>query len=268
MDKKRLPDKPEVINVPNFWTRVSTSVKPLLALDYDGTLAPFRINRAEAYPLPGIVDLLNDINKAGKTFLAIVSGRPLSEVMSLTGNLNITFVGSHGFEMKYPDTGIVVTPPDPLQLEGLEAARRIVSGLDLGHLIEIKAACVALHTRALRANQAQRVEDQVHALWSNIAVSKDLYCRRFDGGIEVLAKGRNKGDAVSGLIAESGADFSVYIGDDTTDEDVFRFLKGRGIGVRVGDPQVPTMADGFLPDCRTVREFLESWLLLDSGEEG
>ncbi|MDA8305349.1 MAG: hypothetical protein M0Z81_00730 [Deltaproteobacteria bacterium] len=82
-----------------------------------------------------------------------------------------------------------------------------------------------------------------------------------------MPQGWNKGSAVLRLLARSDADLPVYIGDDTTDEDVFSVLAGRGIGIRVGRPEAPpTAADGFLPDCDAVRELLKTWLLIDSSK--
>jgi trehalose 6-phosphate phosphatase len=260
---KKIPDKPEVINAPDFWSRLRNSKKPFLGLDYDGTLAPFRVNRTEAYPLPGVVGLLKDIDRTTKTFVAIVSGRPISELMSLVGEHSVTFVGSHGFEFKYPGSEICTVSLSARQEKGLEIARQILKKLDLVPLMETKAGSVALHTRALQLNQAELVAGQVFSLWTDLASSNDLDCNRFNGGIEILAAGWNKGRAVLKLLAGSEVDLPVYIGDDTTDEDVFKVLKGRGIGIRVGPPQTPTAADGFLPNCEAVRELLKTWLSLE-----
>lgn len=268
MNHKPLSRKPQVIKLPDFWTQMSVSSKRFLALDYDGTLAPFRIDRAEAYPLPGIVDTLKEIERAGKTFLAIVSGRPISEVISFLDGLNITFVGSHGFELKHPGHRITLVNPDSEQLEGLRAASRFARDLELEGSIEIKTAGVALHTRAMEVTRAELVERRIYETWSNIASSRNLRCRRFSGGIEIVAGGWNKGDVVLRLIEEAAAEFNVYIGDDTTDEDVFRSLPGYGVGIRVGNPEKSSMAAGFLRDCGMVQEFLGTWLSVDSGEKG
>lgn len=259
------PNEPKIINVPDFWALARKSARRFLGLDYDGTLAPFAVDRTSAHPLPGVVELLGKLSGFGKTFVAIVSGRAISEVMSLVGDPGVTFVGSHGFEFKYPGGEIVATRPGQRQADGLESARRVASRSELGHLVEIKTASVALHTRPLDAERAARAESLILPIWSDIASSSDLYCRRFNGGIEILARGVNKGHAVSKLIGETGADFAVYVGDDTTDEDVFNCLTGRGIGIRVGEPETPTAADGLLADCEAVREFLKAWLSVDSG---
>lgn len=262
---KKIPDKPQVIDSPDFWSRVCGAAKPFLGLDYDGTLAPFRLERAQAIPLPGVVELLESINRVGKTFLAIISGRPLRELLFLLGDIPIALVGSHGFEWKYPGSQVEVASLPHEQATGLAVAGQTVEKLDLAHLIEIKTASIALHTRPLRTNQAERVEALVLPLWTDIASSHNLHCRHFNGGIEILSHQSNKGHALITLFARSHADLPVYIGDDATDEDAFRVLAGHGIGIRVGRPEAPTAAEGFLPDCRAVKELLKTWLSMDSG---
>ncbi|MGC8492748.1 MAG: trehalose-phosphatase [Syntrophobacteraceae bacterium] len=262
---KHNPAKPQVIDSPDFWSRVCGAARPFLGLDYDGTLAPFHLERMQALPLPGVVELLESINEAGKTFLAIISGRPLSELLCLLGDLPIPLVGSHGFERKYPGSQMEVVNLPHEQATGLAVAGQTVEKLGLAHLTELKTASIALHTRPLQTNQAERIEALVLPLWTDIASCHNLHCRRFNGGIEILSQACNKADALITLFNRSGADLPIYIGDDATDEDAFRVLAGRGIGIRVGGPETPTAAEGFLPDCRAVKELLTTWLSIDSG---
>ena len=88
----------EVQGVPDFWTRVEAASEVFLILDYDGTLAPFRVDRMKAVPLDGVLEAIMTIRDSGRTRMALVSGRPLSELLELTGDLGVTMVGSHGFE--------------------------------------------------------------------------------------------------------------------------------------------------------------------------
>jgi trehalose-phosphatase len=84
----------------------------------------------------------------------------------------------------------------------------------------------------------------------------------FNGGVEVRGTGLHKGDVLAELLnLQPLGTFSVYIGDDITDEDGFREIKGRGIGIRVGEPTSSTAATGFLASCEAVRDFLRVWAL-------
>ncbi len=251
----------QVINVPDFWSRVYSATVRLLVLDYDGTLAPFHSQRFKAQPLPGIPDTLRKIKEDPSTRLAVISGRPVCEVLTFLGDLGITLVGSHGFEMVLPGGELWVKSSNLQQLKGLEEAERLISIQNLDAQLEVKVASIAFHTRGMTYRDAVDLEERIYRQWSLLAPAYELECRRFNGGVEIRTADRNKGVALTEIIAaQPGESFSVYIGDDESDEDAFRVLQGRGVGIKVGDPAMPTAAAGFLPDCVAVRNFLETWV--------
>lgn len=219
----------------------------------------------QARPLPGIPDLLRTLAVRGGTRLAIVSGRPVAEVMALLPNLPVTFAGSHGYELWPADGACVVRQPTPEQRQGLDEAEAIVMQRGYGHKLEHKVASLALHTRGLESNLAVAMERELVAEWGEIAPQYGLECRRFNGGVEIRCSGWNKGDVVAELLHLQPKDvFAVYVGDDETDEDAFRVVGKRGIAIKVGAPSNSTAAQGFLPDCRAVEDFLRNWVGLTS----
>lgn len=257
-----------VIHIPDFWHRLQTSRRMFLALDYDGTLAPFQADRTKAYPLPGIPEILQSLAGSEIVSLAIVSGRPIAELLTLLPLQNLIRIGSHGFEQMRPDGEIVVSSPSPRQLKGLKMAGKMARGLGFDEQLEFKVASIALHTRIMPHEAAVQAEHRMYKLWAALGPI-GLECRKFDGGIEIRATGRNKGDVLAELLAELTPDtFSVFTGDDDTDEDAFRAIRGRGIGIKVGKPDNFSAADGFLPDCEAVRNFLRQWLFIISGKKG
>ncbi len=265
----QIKNNTKIIKIPDFRHRLRKSKSRFLALDYDGTLAPFRAERMEAYPLAGIPELLESLAESGSTPLAVISGRPITELMALLPVGRITLVGSHGFEQMKPGGETVVIRPGAHQLAGLRMAREKAILLGFGRELETKVASVAFHTRKMAPREAVRAEDLVCGQWARLAPSQELECRRFDGGVEIRASGRNKGDVLEELLSELPLEtFSVFVGDDETDEDAFRVLRGRGLGIKVGSPCVSTAAAGFLPDCEAVRDFLEQWLSIISAREG
>ncbi|NLW66391.1 MAG: trehalose-phosphatase [Bacteriovoracaceae bacterium] len=252
--------RPEVTNLPYFWDTLSRHRHRLLALDYDGTLAPFRINRMQAYPYPGISGILARISRHRETTLAVVSGRPLAELAILLGSFDGVVIGSHGMETRFSNGNVVARVPDRDQREGLIRAQAAAEERGLQALIEVKPASVALHTRGLEASQASRIEGEIADTWSSISGQHRLEVRRFNGGLEVRSTGWNKGNALAELIrGMPEKSLCVYIGDDDTDEDAFLAIQGAGFGIRVGDPAVPTAARGFLHDIPSVRAFLQTW---------
>ncbi len=256
----------QIENVPDFWERLSASRTRFLGLDYDGTLAPFHEDPMQAKPLPGVLDLLRTLAGESETSLAIVSGRPVAEVSKLLKNLPVTLVGSHGFELQRPEGKIQrIGHLSDEQREGLGKAKGRALERGYGPKLEYKMASIALHTRGLDPRLASAMEEAMYAEWSALAGPHGLECRRFNGGVEIRCAGWHKGDAVSELLQlEPSGVFPVYVGDDETDEDVFRMIRERGVGIKVGRSSYSTAAEGFLEDCRAVRKFLEAWISITS----
>lgn len=253
----------QITHLPDFWQQVRQANKLFLGLDYDGTLAPFEIDPMQAKPLPGIADLLRDLTTGGRTQVAIISGRPVAEVMTLLNNPPVTVIGSHGFEIWPVDGACVVRQPTPEQRQGLFEIRTQLQKSGYGNKLEVKVASLAMHTRGLDPVMAVAMEEEIANQWSGVALQHGLECRRFNGGIEIRCCGWDKGAALIALLnVQPENDFAVYVGDDETDEDAFTVLRGRGIGIKVGDPSWPTAAQGFLPDCRAMVDFLRTWVAL------
>jgi trehalose-phosphatase len=260
---KQTDSQAEIIQMPDFWQQVRQANKLFLGLDYDGTLAPFEIDPMQAKPLPGIADLLRNLATGGRTQVAIISGRPVAEVTTLLNNPPVTVIGSHGYELWPVDGACVVRQPTPEQQQGLFAIRTQLQKSGYGSNLEVKVASLALHTRGLDPAAAVTMEEEIANQWAGLAPQYGLECRRFNGGIEIRCCGWDKGAALTALLNVQPENvFAVYVGDDETDEDAFTVLRGRGIGIKVGDPLWPTAARGFLPDCRAMVDFLRTWVTL------
>jgi len=214
----------------------------------------------EALPLDGVPDLLARIDLRRDTDVAVISGRPLEELQKLLDTWMGVLIGSHGFEKRTSSGTIVRHEPTSLQKDGLVRACETAARKGYDGLIEIKPASVALHTRGIGQGEARILEEEIFSQWDTLSLRHSLETMKFNGGVEVRAKGCTKGDAVEELLREEpSGTFCVYIGDDTTDEDVFERIRTTGAGIRVGDPSLPTAASGFLPDVCAVRKFLEKW---------
>jgi len=253
----------EIEGVPDFWDRLARVERSCLVLDYDGTVAPFRVDRMKAFPLDGVVDLLSQIRDGGSTHLAIMTGRPMKELLFLLGDLGIPVSASQGTEFRYPDGTWLTLLPTPRQEERLRWAEGQAAAASVAGRIERKVASVALHTRGVDPDDAERAHEKLWGIWSRDADEYDLECRHFIGGIELRLKDIDKGTALTTLLEERTEDdegICVYVGDDHTDEDALLVLKDRGIGIKVGSPDVPTHAPGRLADPYEVREFLRAWV--------
>ena len=236
----------------------------LLALDYDGTLAPFRSERSEAR-MPGeLRDLLADLVTCEASHVVIVSGRPIAELEALIGLDPLPeLFGVHGWEHRLPDGRRLDHAPLPQTAALLDAEWRRLAG-ELGDQardrLERKSASLALHVRGLEAAAGETLIASVEPHWRALAADQRFDLRRFDGGIELRCPGRGKGDVLRELLADlpEGAT-AAYLGDDETDEDAFRAIAGRGLGVLVAEqPRESAAAHVIAPSA--VAALLREWL--------
>jgi trehalose 6-phosphate phosphatase len=239
----------------------------VLLLDYDGTLAPFTPQRERAFPYPGIPELVAKIIHAG-TRVALVSGRPATEVLFLSGiHPHPEIWGSHGCERLLPNGSYQVEPPSSKHQNALRTAAQSLHACGFASHVEIKPGGIAVHWRGVPKDERAVLEARVRNLFSTAAEEHGLHLLPFDGGLELRAPGKNKGDAVAAILAEAGSGVAAaYLGDDQTDENAFRAIKGRGIAVLVRPEPRPTVADLWLRPPDELGRFLRDWLLACGAE--
>jgi trehalose-phosphatase len=228
-------------------------------LDYDGTLAPFRERPEEAVPAAGALEAIRELAASPLTTIAVVSGRPVEGLSSVLPPLRVAMVGVHGWEMRRLDGSLVRHPLGEAAASALDRIVGAARAAGWGARLEVKRGALVMHTRGLPPDEARRLELGFAGLAREEA--GDLEIRPIHGGVEVRATGRNKGTAVRDLLSgEPPGTFPVYVGDDDTDEDAFRAVRGIGLGIRVGDATRPTLAQARLPGCDDVVAFLRAWL--------
>ena len=251
----------------SFLDRVRRAGSRALLLDYDGTLAPFTADRARAYPYREIPELVSSIMRTG-TRVVLISGRPATELLFLSGiHPHPEIWGSHGSERLYPDGTYEVEAFPAVHREALELAQRSLQACRLGPRTETKPGGIAVHWRGLSAEERLTVEHKVRGLFAPLIEEHGLHLVPFDGGLELRSAGRNKGDAVAAILAETGPQVAAaYLGDDQTDENAFRAIKGRGLAILVRTEPRPTMADVWLRPPDELGRFLRDWLLACGAE--
>ncbi len=251
----------EGTDLDGFFESVASGPERLLVLDYDGTLAPFRIERSDALPYPGVVPLVRSIIESGRSGLVIVSGRSLADLKSLLRFEPLPeLYGSHGWEHMTEGGEAVSLPIGDRELHGLKEALRFLEEEGLSAQSEEKHGSVALHWRGREKDEIEALRDRLRSAWSGLAERYGLGLLLFDGGMELRAPGRNKGTALRGLLDRSPPGTVVaYLGDDRTDEDAFAALEGRGLRVLVkGEPR-QTAADIRIEPPDELILFLQRW---------
>ncbi|WP_426594309.1 trehalose-phosphatase [Cellulomonas sp. McL0617] len=218
--------------------RDTTRRPVLVALDFDGTLAPLQDDPQKSRILPAGVDALARLAGTDGVSLALVSGRSMNDLHTLAEVPTGTFlIGSHGAERARVMTfGL---DRDVVQLSDEQADRlatlgsqalRIARGRD-GVWVETKPTAVVLHTRLAEEAVAAPAEQEAIALGeqlgSGVLHGKDV--------VEISVLEASKGEALAALRDELGAAVVLYAGDDVTDEHAFDALGPRDVTIKVGD---------------------------------
>jgi trehalose 6-phosphate phosphatase len=196
----------------------------LVALDFDGTLAPIVADRTRARMRARTCTLLSHV--AARFPVAVVSGRARADVASRLPGVHVRWViGNHGLEPEIESPALARYEREMRDV--LARVAPLLGGVD----IEDKRYSLALHYRGARdAPSAQRA--------IVAAVAREAPHVRVILGKAVVnvvpAGAESKGDAVARLLRETGVKRALYVGDDDTDEDVFERASESLLCVRVG----------------------------------
>jgi trehalose-phosphatase len=237
--------------------------RPLLLLDYDGTLAAFRIDRFQARPWAGVRRQLQRIQRHGRTRIAVITGRPAAEIAPMLAlDDPIEVWGLHGAERLHPNGHRELDDAPPAARARLDEIRAFLRLDSLGGLYEDKPNAAVLHWRGHAPARARQIEQRARALFAPLVSLQGIALLEFEAGIE-LRVGRDKGGAVRQILAESGDDSPVsYVGDDLSDEAAFRAVnqaRGPHLSVLMRRASRATAADLWLRPPAQLRMFLARW---------
>src|SRR5437763_259804 len=245
-----------------FRKEVSAAKNRILLLDYDGTVAPFSADRQRALPYPEVPALLRTVMNSCATRLIIVSGRSAHEVVTLLGFTPRPEIwGANGIERLHSDGHHEETRVSEAALQVLAQAEARLDRAGLGQHIEVKLAGVAVHWRGLSATEVLNIRTKTYRILEPLAAQPDLLLAEFKEGVEIRLCCANKGNALRILLRELDDNVPVaYLGDDTSDEDAFRVLNGRGLSVLVSSKSRFTAAHTWVRPPEELTQFLIDWI--------
>jgi trehalose 6-phosphate phosphatase len=224
--------------------------RALIALDYDGTLAPIVTDPAAARPHPDAVAALRRLAPLVGT-LAVITGRAARAAVELGGLDQVPgliVLGQYGRQRW--ESGTLTSPPPP---PGVACARRelpgvlAAAGAPEGTWTEDKGDALAVHTR--RTADPALALDRLRGPLADLAARAGLAVEPGRMVIELRPPGSDKGQALTDLAAQRHASSVMYVGDDLGDAPAFRAvadLRDRGLpGLAVcsGSAEVTALAE-------------------------
>ena len=214
--------------------RVAGAGHLLVAMDFDGTMAPLVDHAGDARALPRSAAAFAALTELSRTTTALISGRALDSLRAVASPPEETLlIGSHGAEV-WMGPGSSELMLDDAQRELLAEVRRELEGIveqAPGTLLEDKPAGVVLHTRLAADDVA---EDAVAAARTVLQDRSGVFLKSGNRVLETSVVNASKGEGIAFLRQASGATAVAFAGDDTTDEDALASLVPGDLGVKVG----------------------------------
>lgn len=231
-----VPTDPQALD--EALTRIAASDRLLVALDFDGTLAPLNDEPMNARALPDAATAVAALAELPDTPVAFVSGRSLHDLREIaehTDGSPVHLAGSHGAEYWSPEQGTLPTDDDDaaraLRDELRDEMTAQLAGLP-GVWVEPKTFGFGIHTRVASRKHARAAR----AAADQLVADRAPHWRRRTGHniVEYSFRHEGKDSAIAALRERLGATAVLFAGDDVTDEDAMASLGESDLGIRVG----------------------------------
>lgn len=208
----------------------------LIFLDYDGTLVGFQANIEQASPDAELYDLLEQLSSDPANRVVIVSGRPPKFLEEWFGKLNVDMISEHGAWTKIHGEEWQSVPGLNAQWKkDIMPVMESFTDRTAGAFIEEKDFSLVWHYRKVEESLGElRTSELVNTL-RYLVEDKGLQLLPGNKVVEIKNVEINKGKATLNFLQKSGYDFIMAIGDDHTDEDIFKALPGSAVTIKVGN---------------------------------
>jgi trehalose 6-phosphate synthase/phosphatase len=206
-----------------------------LFLDYDGTLVPYARHPRLAIPNNDLIGLLSILSADMRTEATIISGRDSNTLETWFRDLPINLVAEHGAAIRMKH-GVWQHDKEADQSwkPRIRPTLELFTQRSPGSFIEEKNHTLAWHYRnvdpELGFMRSRELLDNLYHLLRNAPL------HIVDGNkvIEVRMAGVDKGTVASKLLEANHYDFVLAVGDDKTDEDMFRALADKAVTIKIG----------------------------------
>ncbi|SFH01425.1 bifunctional alpha,alpha-trehalose-phosphate synthase (UDP-forming)/trehalose-phosphatase [Pedobacter insulae] len=226
-------------------------------LDYDGTLVGFKKNIENASPDPELYELIDKLNESPLNKVVIVSGRRHETLEKWFGHLKIDLIGEHGAWQKTSDENWSSLPLLTNQWKQ-EIKTLLETYIDRtpGSFIEEKSYSIVWHYRKVEEGLGELRANEIVSHLTILTADRGLQIMHGNKVIEFKNMEVNKGKAVLNWLHDKNPDFIMALGDDHTDEDIFKAMPPEAFTIKVGNN--PSEARYYLTDYKEVRKLLSS----------
>ncbi|GAB4010228.1 bifunctional alpha,alpha-trehalose-phosphate synthase (UDP-forming)/trehalose-phosphatase [Spirosoma migulaei] len=216
-----------------FISAFSDAHKRLLLVDFDGTLAPIVNDPADARPSETLQTILR--NLAESSDVVVISGRNRSFLEKTFVGIPVFLVAEHGAFLKKPEQ-----PWQQLDLSADDWVDPVRSTMNYyvdrfpGSFIEGKETAIAWHYRKVETDDVEGQAIDLATQLRRVSSSIPLTVIQGNKVVEVKPAQHSKGTVALAIAEQKPYDFIISIGDDTTDEDMFRQLPNWAYTMKVG----------------------------------
>lgn len=245
--------------IKKIYNKFSKAKSRILLLDYDGTLQSFYGNPGEAKPDKDLLDLLDNLNADKDTELVIISGRDKDTLNAWFGDMDVSLIAEHGIWMKPKlENWREYSQSQIRWKENIFPILESYMDKTPGSLIEEKSHSLVWHYRKADIELGALRALELTADLSNLILNQDLEILEGSKVIEVKVAGINKGKAAMEYMQGKDYDFILAIGDDWTDEYLFKEMPDKALTIKVGTSR--SAAKYYIENYKEVRNLLTGFI--------
>lgn len=209
-----------------------TAKNRLLLLDYDGTLVEFNEKPNLAIPSPQLLKTIEKLIQKPNTDVVIISGRDQLFLDKWFGKMKLTLVAEHGYFIKN-EKWTEKLNNNKEWIQNLLPIFNSFTDRTPGTFVEEKQNSLVWHYRKTDPELANNRAVELKTVIKSLA-PESISLMDMDKAIEITNSQFNKGTAVSDIISKKNYDFTLCIGDDVTDENMFINLNEEAYTLKVG----------------------------------
>ncbi len=229
----------------------------ILFLDYDGTLAPFVKIPSQAKPTPILKERLEKLSSLPNTKVVLITGRDKDTFNTWFGESSQTLITEHGAWLKEVNQDWELL--EPLSNEWFSFIEPILESFTdrtPGSIIETKKYSLAWHFRNVDPELGNKRANDLKVTLQQLIANHNLEILEGDKVLEIKTSGVNKGKSACKMLINQEYDFILSMGDDWTDEYMFKELPQEGYSIKVG--LKPTVANYYVTGCDEVENLLKT----------